>query len=271
MTTKVVIIGAGPAGMATALQLKRYGINTLLFEKQESTSLLRNAWCVENYLGFPEGKSGLELLHQFQQHIQQHNITVITEEVQQLDYLDESNLFAIKTTAADYEAEYIVVASGTKPRTDPKLDKFFAGKIFYEISPLLAAKNKTIAIIGAGDAAFDFALNLASNNKILLLNKGTEIRALPLLIDKALQHPNITYKENYKLTQINVDFVLAGIGREPQKSFYSPSLVHYEKDLITEGRLYLAGDVDSDIYRQIAIATASGIYTAMKIYEQMRI
>ena len=61
----------------------------------------------------------------------------------------------------------------------------------------MAEKNKTIIVVGAGDAAFDFALNLADNNRVFLLNRHHDIKALPLLVDKALQHTNITYKENY--------------------------------------------------------------------------
>jgi len=49
---KVAIIGAGPAGIATAIQLRRYGINPLLFEKEKVGGLLRNANLVENYPGF---------------------------------------------------------------------------------------------------------------------------------------------------------------------------------------------------------------------------
>ena len=59
--TQVIIIGAGPAGMAAAIQLKRYGITPLVFEKNRAGGLLWNANSVENYPVFPAGFQGLLL------------------------------------------------------------------------------------------------------------------------------------------------------------------------------------------------------------------
>ena len=67
--TKVAIIGGGPSGMATALQLKRFKMDSYLFEKDRCSGLIRNANQVENYLGFKEKMSGLELLNLFQEHL----------------------------------------------------------------------------------------------------------------------------------------------------------------------------------------------------------
>ena len=55
---EVVIIGAGPAGITAAIQLKRYGIPFVLMEKNRAGGLLWNANLVENYPGFPAGVSG---------------------------------------------------------------------------------------------------------------------------------------------------------------------------------------------------------------------
>ena len=55
MVYDLAIIGGGPAGIAAAIQLKRYGSNPLLIEKDELGGSLLNANLVENYLGFPKG------------------------------------------------------------------------------------------------------------------------------------------------------------------------------------------------------------------------
>lgn len=284
MEAEIAIIGAGPAGMAAALQLKRYGIEALLFEKHKQTdSLLKNAWQVENYLGF-KSKSGPELLQNFQQHLARYGINPIFENIPQVDYNDK---FIIKTNYKTYSTKYLIIASGTKPK---KLDSRIRddGEICkYEIAPLLKEKNKTIAIIGAGDAAFDYALNLAENNRVFLFNRGKNIKALPLLINKMRHHNNIIYKENHILEKIAkgakksllltftgqtylCDFLLAAIGRIPQKDFYAINLIENENKLISTGYLYLAGDVKNAIHRQTSIAVADGIYAAMKIYSHIK-
>jgi len=290
----VAIIGAGPSGMAAALQLKRFGHNSLLFEKSESDSLLKNAWRVENYLGFPQGKSGPELLAIFNEQLQAYDIASLTTEVKQLSYNSRKNVFTITTTDSIHYAKYVIVASGTKPKREQILETASASikqRIYFEVYSLLNISNKKLIIIGAGDAAFDAALNLAANNQIMVMNRSCKTSALPLLISKAAVQQNIIYKENYSLQQITAgtdralavkfangknrviivaDFLLAAIGRIPQKDFYTPELIAMEKELIAKGLLYLAGDVKNDIYRQISIAVADGIYTAMKINKLIR-
>ena len=61
----VVIIGAGPAGLAAAMQLKRQGIDPLVLERKLVGGLLLNANLVENYPGFVDGISGPDLVSLF--------------------------------------------------------------------------------------------------------------------------------------------------------------------------------------------------------------
>src|SRR4030067_823709 len=77
---QVIIIGAGPAGLATAIQLKRYGVTPLLFERAQAGGLLWNANLVENYPGFPSGISGPDLVGLFVRQAQHLSIDVTREE-----------------------------------------------------------------------------------------------------------------------------------------------------------------------------------------------
>jgi len=63
MNDSMAIIGAGPAGLAAAIQLQRYGIQPFIFEEKSIGGLLKNANKIENYLGFPNGISGKEWLN----------------------------------------------------------------------------------------------------------------------------------------------------------------------------------------------------------------
>lgn len=286
---QVAIIGSGPAGMATAMQLQRFGIDFFLFEDKEKNSLLINGWCIENYLGVCSGKSGFDLLQLFQKNIDNNKINKIKEKVINLHYKLKKEFFEIKTKSEIYNAKYVVVASGTKPKLlDIRLSSDLKPHVFYDVFPLLAENKKTIVIIGAGDAAFDNALNLAEKNKVILCNRTTKINALKMLENKVFKHRNITYLSDCKLADlvysqvdqsikckfikfnndifVSADYLLVSIGRLPQKDFYDEEFRVIENMLIKNNRLFLVGDVKNSIYRQVAIAVGNGIEAAMKIY-----
>ena len=76
-----VIIGAGPAGITSAIQLKRSGFNILLIEKNKIGGLLRNANKIENYIGFSDGISAKELIASFGRQLSSFGIKLISGEV----------------------------------------------------------------------------------------------------------------------------------------------------------------------------------------------
>ena len=102
-TEHVIIIGAGPAGLATAIQLKRYGVHPLLFEREQTGGLLRNANLVENYPGFPQGISGLDLVNLFIRQAQNLSIDVTYEEVIELVY--DQGIFQARTARQSYASQ----------------------------------------------------------------------------------------------------------------------------------------------------------------------
>jgi thioredoxin reductase (NADPH) len=295
MKKNVAIIGAGPAGMAAALQLQRFGIKTILFEAQSQTgSLLKNAWRVENYLGMYPGRSGANLLQIFRKNLALNKIKMIGTKVESLDYDFKSRLFKIKTRDKKYSANYAIVATGTKPKIFPLIENaeaFIRPYLFYEVFPILKKRHKTVIIIGAGDAAFDNALNLAKNNKVIICNRSKSSSALPLLIAKAAKHAGITYYQDYKPHSIspgvsknlncvfagrkkhiaiNADYLVAATGHVPQKDFYADKLKLSEQKLIKSGQLFLIGDIKNNIYRQVAIAVGDGILAAMCIFDGLK-
>lgn len=288
--TTVVIVGAGPAGMAAALQLQRFGIKTFLLAQDAEGSLLKNAWHVENYLGISPGKSGANLLRMFRKHLRANNIETINAKVELLDYEVKSRRFKLTTATRNYSADYAIVATGTNPQVLPLIKNarnITQAYLFYEVFPLLKKRHKTIVIIGAGDAAFDYALSLAKYNKVIICNRGKDSPALPLLVARALSHQNITYWQSHKLKSIlsgtvrslaclfvykqkhvyiNADYLIAAVGRVPQKDFYAAKLQLLERQLLKHNKLFLVGDIKNNIYRQVAIAVSDGIVAAMHIF-----
>lgn len=309
----VVIIGAGPAGISAAIQLKCYGIEPVIFERNKIGGLLRNANFVENYPGFPEGISGLDLVALFKKHLQNTSINIQYENIINIDY--ENDLFIISTEKTASASKALIIASGTNPRkfsfpviakrndeaihnaqsTDKllrcarngnsQIDSKLNDEILYEISSIIKIKDKIIAIIGAGDSAFDYAVNLAKNNKVLLLNRNNHVKCLPGLYNRCINTENILYFENTAVTKLSkldsgliitinnickdiyVDYFVAAIGREANLDFISNNLKEKMENLLAKGLLFVIGDVKNNIYRQTAICAGDGIKAAMKIHQ----
>lgn len=282
---KVIIIGAGPAGIACAVQLKRYGIESIVIEKNEIGGLLINANLVENYPGFPEGIKGKELVELFKTQLNNAEISVIKENVLNVDYSDN---FIIKTDKNIYYSEFLVIASGTKPKKLPVLNNLpeFKGRVYFEVNEIEQVRGKNIIVIGAGDAAFDYSINLSKYNAITILNRSNRKKCLPLLYERSLNIKNIKYIENIspvnmgisddrlvittnrsEYLKMDADILLVAIGRNPNLDFLDDNFVQL-LDKLENRNLFFTGDVKNGNYRQTAISTGDGIKAAMMIYER---
>jgi thioredoxin reductase len=281
----VIIIGAGPGGISTAIQLKRYGIEPLVLEKSHIGGLLVNANLVENYPGFPGGIRGADLVKLFEAQLKEVGVDVHFAEVLRLDWQES---FIAETRSTKFHSRIAVVASGTRPRrfTEVEIPAKAAERVFYEAYPVAGVNDKRIAIIGAGDAAFDYALNLARANEVTILNRGQSKKCLPLLWERVKRLPQIAYWENIIITaiktspdelllsaesparklDISADYVIFAIGRVSQLDFFSERLTRMASQLEERGLLYFVGDVKNNIYRQTSIAVGDGVHAAMKIY-----
>jgi thioredoxin reductase len=273
--------------MTCALQLKRYGLEPLLLEKRELGGLLWNANLVENYPGFPNGIEGSKLIRLMKKQVERNGVDVEREEVLKIELEQEE--FIVTTQNAKHKTQILVIASGTKSKELPEgISPEARKRIFTEVWPLSDVTDKQIVIIGAGDAAFDYALNLAKKrNYVTILNRGENVKCLPLLFARAALEPRIVYRAGVAVSQINVDetatrlnvecgaqtleanYVLFAIGRVPYLDFLSDEIHRRERELVESGRLYFVGDVKNELHRQMAIAAGDGLRAAMQIYSRI--
>lgn len=281
----VTIIGAGPAGIAAAVQLRRGGISPLVVEKACVGGLLKNAHRVENYPGFPDGISGPDLVSRFERQLAGQRPEMLFAEVTNVA-LDGHALY-VATKAGRWRSRIVIVASGTKPRriTNTAIGPGTEGRLFSEIHPLRHTAGKRIAIVGAGDAAFDYALNLGKRNDVLILGRSETARCLPLLQERAALAPRIAYRNGVQVRRIDAgsggldvesvrrgkpardtaDFLIFAVGREPQCDFLSETVRQRQAELERSSRLFLVGDVHNGLCRQTAIAVGDGVRAAMQI------
>ena len=198
----VAIIGAGPAGLAAAIQLKRYGIDLLLIEAEAVGGLLRNANLVENYPGFPGGIPGLHLVHLFEEQLQAAGVLVTCAQVTGI--AEEGAYSASRPVDGCYQAQVLVIASGSQalPFQDFAIPEAARRRVLYEVLPVMGLEGKRFVIVGAGDLAFDYALNLGKHNDVTILNRSAETRCLSLLKERVAENPGIAYRENTWIEQV---------------------------------------------------------------------
>lgn len=286
----VVIVGAGPAGIAAAIQLRRQGITPLLIERDTPGGLLRNADRVENYPGFAEGIAGPRLAALLRKHLARAGVEPVQEAVESLEY--DGAAFHFRTAAGEHTGRIAVIATGTRPRevSFPGLDAALGVRAFYEVHPLLPLGGKRVSIVGAGDAAFDYALNLARRgNRVTIHNRGGRRSCLPLLWERAAANEDIEYRVDSTLLNIETggeclslswrdeerdvrescDYLLLATGREANLGFLSGSMRPRVRDLQAAGLLHLIGDVQNGPFRQAAIAAGDGIRAAMMVSRKL--
>lgn len=300
---EVVIIGAGPAGITAAIQLKRYGIPFVLLEKERVGGLLWNANLVENYPGFPAGVSGPKLIGLLEKQMERIGVDVTHDSVSSLEF--NKREFRVRTVQAEYHSSYVIVASGTRPHLIPlPIPETASDRVFSDVYHLLNEEEKHIVIVGAGDAAFDYALNIVKKrNFVTILNRGGDVKCLRLLWERTMAEHDIEYKAETPVSAVEVDenlpesgkeiestlsgtgklkirtetgesleadYLIFAIGRVPQIDFLSSSLLEQESALRAEGRLYYAGDVHNGLLRQTAISAGDGLRAAMQIYHSLK-
>lgn len=288
----VVIVGAGPAGIAAAIQLRRSGVDFLLFEQKEIGGLLLNAHLVENYPGFPQGISGPDLVQKFKQQLERWEIPVSPGSVDRVEYRDGA--FQVTTGGRELTGRFLVIASGTVAHRLPAsvFQGEAEGRIFYEVSLISGICGRHVGIVGAGDAALDYGLQLAEHNRVTIFCRGDGPCCLPLLAKRAEEADSLDLRLRSQLQAVEktgkglllhvategepqgqaleVDYLLAAVGRSPALGFLGPSLESSEEKLSWDGCLYFAGDVKNDLYRQTGICVGDGIKAAMQIYERLR-
>ena len=206
-TYHVVIIGGGPAGLVAGLYCARSRLNTLLIEKGIMGGKITNAERVENYPGFPQGISGIDLGRLIHEQATSYGLETLPAEVTKVVPSQRHNL--VSTSEGDFVAESIIIASGSQFRKlgVPGEDKLVGRGVSYCATcdgPLF--KGKIVAVIGGGDAAITEALYLSKfASSVKVIHRRSQLRASKILQERAKGEPKIEFIWDTVVTQIEGD------------------------------------------------------------------
>jgi len=194
----VAVIGAGPAGLATAVYAASEGLSVLVFDCRAFGGQAGASARIENYLGFPTGITGLALMARAYNQAQKFGAEMAIPD--QVDGLGEDgNHFVLRLHNGEHvTARAVVIASGARYRKlgVNNLDAFEASSVHYWASPLEASlcSNQAIALVGAGNSAGQAAVYLASQGaKVKMVVRGAGLGATMsrYLVDRIEGNSNI--------------------------------------------------------------------------------
>jgi thioredoxin reductase (NADPH) len=194
----VVVVGAGPAGLATAVYGASEGLLVGVFDARAFGGQAGASACIENYLGFPAGISGQALAGRAYVQAQKFGAEMmIPEEVTTLDC--SSHPFVIGLAAGkSVKASTVVVASGARYRRPsiPNLQQFEGRGLWYWASPIEArmCRNEEVALIGGGNSAGQAAVFLSGYaRRVWMLVRGRSLAESmsQYLIDRIAATPNV--------------------------------------------------------------------------------
>ncbi len=194
----IVIIGGGPAGLAAGLYSARDRLASLLIEKGLIGGKVTEAEQVDNYPGFPEGISGLELTKLMDEQARKYGLDEVFAEVTALEIKDGQKL--VKTTEGDFTARAIIIAGGSeRGKLGIPGEKEFTGRGVSYCStcdaPFFA--DKPVAVVGGGNAALFEAMHLTKfASKVTVIHRRGEFRATAVVQEKARAEPRIEFLLN---------------------------------------------------------------------------
>jgi thioredoxin reductase (NADPH) len=210
----IAIVGAGPAGLATAVYAASEGLDVIVLDQRAFGGQAGASARIENYLGFPTGISGQALAGRAFIQAQKFGAKMaIPLEVARLDCDDPSQALRLQLTTGDsLQAKTIVIASGVRYRQLPiaSLDTLEGAGVSYWASPIEAnlCKGEEVVLVGAGNSAGQATVFLAPQVKHLHLvvrGPGLEASMSKYLIDRIASLPNVTLHVHSEITELSGD------------------------------------------------------------------
>lgn len=304
-THDLVIVGAGPAALSAAIYTCREDIDTLLFEKGAIGGLAAITDWVDNYPGFAQGISGLDLSEAMRLQAERFGAKIELGEVMGVTKTSD-DLIKLDTTSGDIHAKAVLVATGSEYRQIgvPGEKEYYARGVHYCATCDGAFyRDKRIVTVGGGNSAVQEAMFLTKfASHIDMLVRGDKFRASDVLQkdlhkyeDKITVHFNTTTDEiagaggsvtkvigtdktTGKKVEFPTDGVFVFVGLDPNTKFLAntgvelddANFIKTDQHLMTNvPGIFSAGDVRSGATLQIASATGEGATAALMIREYL--
>jgi len=297
----LVIVGAGPAGLAAAIYAGRARRSTLVLEKAlPGGQILLTDW-VENFPGFPDGTTPFELMQGFRKHAEKFGAMIETDEVEGVS--GSEGAWVLKGSRKDYAARTVIIATGSAYRRlgiEGEARLTGRGVSYCATCDAAFFAGRDVAMVGGGDNAMKEALFLTKYcRKVTIIHRRDRFRGeriyqervfadekIKVLWDTVVAAVNGGDKiesldlRNLKIgnkLKLQVDGLFVSIGTEPQTAFVKGLLdlnewgqvkVNLNMQSSIAG-IFAAGDVSDACPKQIATAVGTGVHAALSVEEYL--
>ena len=286
----VIIIGAGPAGLTSAIYLARANKKVLVLEALSYGGQIINTPKIDNYPAMPH-VSGIDFATNLYNQVIELGATIKFEKAIDIDY-DKK---IVKTDKDEYSSKAIIIAIGTKnkkleiDREDELLGK---GISYCATCDGMFFKNKDVAVIGGGDSALVEANYLADIvNKVYLIHRNDNIRGSEVVLNELKNKTNVEFimnanvikllgdnyldsidiKVNNEIKNIKVNGLFIAIGQIPENNNIVKGLLLNDKGYIKANEdtitnidgIFVAGDIREKVLRQLTTACSDGANAAV--------
>lgn len=192
----ILIIGAGPAGLAAALYAGRSLVKPVVLERMSVGGLVLSTEWIDNYPGFPDGIAAPELMERMRRQAERFGAEFVSDEALSLTRSDMT--FSVTTAGGTvYQAGSVIVATGATPRVLPvKEESRYRGRGISYCATCDAAffKGKPVAMVGGGGSAVEEALVLARGcSKVSVVFPLDALQAEPILVEQLRALPNVEF------------------------------------------------------------------------------
>jgi len=214
----LIIVGAGPAGLAAAVYAASEGLNVLMIETQSPGGQAGSSSKIENYLGFPMGVSGMELAARATTQAQKFGANImIARSVSRID-CDNRPYQVVLDTAESLATRAIVIATGAqynKPQL-ANLGRFEGNGIYYGATYIESqwCEGEQVAVVGGGNSAGQAAVFLSQTaHHVHMLVRAGELSSTMsrYLIQRLTENPNIELHFNTEIIALEGESCLERI------------------------------------------------------------
>lgn len=305
---KLVIIGSGPAAWTAAIYAARAQLDPLVYEGMGSRTMIPGGQLmftteVENYPGFPEGVTGMDMMASFKEQAVRFETRVVTEDITEVDF-SQRPLRLVSSGGTEIDADTVIVATGANARWiglhhEERLAQSGGGVSACAVcdGALPHFRDQVVAVVGGGDTAMEDAIYMAKfAGEVIVIHRRDELRASKIMQDRAMADEKIRFQWNSVVTDVLGDDVITGlkledtvsgeeselevgglfvaIGHSPNTEFLGGQLALKPNGYLetpTSWRtstsvpgVFAAGDVMDDFYRQAVTAAGTGCMAALE-------